>query len=86
VVGTLSQSSYVSPVELPDGREGEKGWGMSPKSYDSKKAWFSIHHSILPVSYNKILEETPHFYCLRLNRISSSIEITDAGYDLLLLT
>jgi hypothetical protein len=39
----LSQSSCVSPIELAD----EKGGGGEAKSYDDKKAWSSINHSIL---------------------------------------
>ncbi len=39
----LSQSSFVSLVELTDG-----GGGRETKSYDGEKAWPSITHSILP--------------------------------------
>ncbi len=42
---SLSQSSCVSPVELTDGRVGEKG----AKAYDGEKAWTSINHSLLSV-------------------------------------
>jgi hypothetical protein len=42
---SLSQSSCVSPVELTDGRGG-RGWARGVESYDRKKAWASINHSI----------------------------------------
>jgi hypothetical protein len=45
---SLSQSSYVSPVELTDGRDSD-GDGRKAESYDCKKAWPSINHSILSV-------------------------------------
>jgi hypothetical protein len=44
---SLSQSSCVSSVELTDGRGGGRG---AKSSYDDKKAWTSIHHSILSAS------------------------------------
>ncbi len=44
---SLSQSSCVSPVELTDGRGGREEGGHGDESYDRKKAWASINHSIL---------------------------------------
>jgi hypothetical protein len=47
---SLSHSSYyVSTVELTDGRGGGASVGGGAKSYDGKKAWSSINHSILSV-------------------------------------
>jgi hypothetical protein len=43
---SLSQSSFVSPVELTDVRRGEGVW-QEPKSYDGKKARSSINYSVL---------------------------------------
>ncbi len=40
---SLSQSSYMSPVELTDGR----GDGRGARSYDGEKAWPSINYSVL---------------------------------------
>jgi hypothetical protein len=45
MVVSLSQSYYVSSVELTDGRGGEGGEGGA-KSYDGKKAWASTNRSI----------------------------------------
>jgi hypothetical protein len=45
---SLSQSACVSsPVDLTDGRVGSEGSGRGAKSYDTKKAFPSINHSIL---------------------------------------
>jgi hypothetical protein len=44
-VVSLSQSSYVSPVELTNGRGGRSEGGA--KSYDHEKAWSSIYYPIL---------------------------------------
>ncbi len=42
---SLSQSAYVSPVELADW---ERGKGMEgAKSCDREKAWLSVNHSVL---------------------------------------
>jgi hypothetical protein len=48
-VTSLSQSSYVSPFELTDGREG--GAGRGAESYFREKAWSSINHSIFSALY-----------------------------------
>ncbi len=47
--------SYVSPVELDDGR----GEGDGAKSNDGEKAWSSIIHSILSV-YKPPTPPPPH--------------------------
>jgi hypothetical protein len=44
-VVSLSQSSYVSSVELTDGRGRVRG-GEGAKLYDDLEAWSSINHSI----------------------------------------
>ncbi len=41
----LSQSSRASPIEITDGRGGERGGGGA-KHY-GEKAWSSLNHSIL---------------------------------------
>jgi hypothetical protein len=43
-VVSLSQSSWLSPVELTDGRAGEGG-GRGAKSYDHDNAWPPINHA-----------------------------------------
>jgi hypothetical protein len=43
---SLSRSSFLSPVELTDGR-GWVGGGRGAKSYDGERAWCSINHLIL---------------------------------------
>jgi hypothetical protein len=40
-VVSLSQSSFVSPVELTDGRGGR--WGGGAKTYNREKAWSSMN-------------------------------------------
>ena len=44
-VVSLSQSSYMSPVELTNGRGGRSEGGA--KSYNHEKAWSSIYYPIL---------------------------------------
>jgi hypothetical protein len=47
-VVSLSQSSFASPVDLTDGREGG-GDGGGAKSSDGETVWSSLKHSILSV-------------------------------------
>jgi hypothetical protein len=45
-VGSLSQTSSVSPLELSDGREVRRGVGGGLKSNDGEKTWSSIYLSV----------------------------------------
>jgi hypothetical protein len=50
-VVSLSQSSCVSPIELPEGIGGGVGVGEEQKLYNREKAWQSINHSVLSGLY-----------------------------------
>jgi hypothetical protein len=63
----------VSPVELTDGRGGEGGEGGA-KSYDCKKVWASINHSILS-------DPPPFFFVVECRRRRRS-----GGYPYFFLT
>ncbi len=58
-VVSLSQSSWVSLVELADG-EGGVGKGGA-KSYDCEKAWSSTNH---PIYVWKYFLNLPHIWCV----------------------